>query len=299
MAKRKRGLIYLTLGAVLFAAVSGICTKIQGEPEKGNRNGLYSWSSIETEADLEALLQVIEEVSAGEVYQHYTEDELQDRLPREMITELSEKNIDVWYVTGAPEWGIDETGAEIRRAVSMVALYNCMVPEDARFAGIQLDVEPYLTDNWDEDKQKVMELWYRALYRGKILAEDYDVPVMICVPRWMDAVNKDVFERMLRDCCDEVAIMNYDRRDEAEGIGPEMELALKHHRPVICVSELTQPGRHGLTEDHTYYHAGLDELHRAWQRLSEAYPDNDLRFAYHHMGPLKEMLSVSEAYPAH
>lgn len=299
MVKRKRGLIYLIVGAALVAAGLGIYTKMQRESEKGNRNGLYSWSSMETEADLEALLQVIEDVPVGEVYQHYTEDELQDRLPRDMITRLSEKKIDVWYVTGAPEWGIDETGVEIRRAISMVALYNCMVPKEARFAGIQLDVEPYLTDNWNKDKQKVMESWYKALYRGKTLAEDYDVPVMICVPRWMDAVNKDVFERMLRDCCDELAIMNYDRRDEAEGIGPEMELAIKHHRPVICVSELTQPGRHGLTEDHTYYNAGLDELHKAWQRLSEAYPHNDLRFAYHHIDPLKEMLSISEAYPAH
>lgn len=278
-------------GAALMAGSLGIYIKMQREPEKENRNGLYSWSSIETESDLDVLLQVIEKVPVGEIYQHYGESELQDRLPRDMITRLSEKKIDVWYVTGDPEWGIDETGKEIRRAVSMVALYNCMVPEEARFAGIQLDVEPYLTDNWEEDKQEVMELWYKALYRGKTLAEGYGIPVMICVPRWMDAVNKDVFEKMLRDCCDEVAIMNYDRRDEAEGIKPEMELALKYDRPVICVSELTQPGKHGLTEEHTYYYVGLDKLHEAWQSLSEDYPHNDLRFAYHHISPLKEMLN--------
>lgn len=290
MAKRKRRLIFLFMGAVLVVGSLGIYIKIQKEPEKRNRNGLYSWSPIETQPDLEALLQVIEKVPVGEIYQYYGENELQDRIPRDMITRLSEKKIEVWYVNGAPEWGIDETGEEIRRAVSMVALYNYMVPEEARFAGIQLDVEPYLTDNWEEDKQETVEIWYKALYRGKALAEEYGIPVMICVPRWMDAVNKDVFEKMLRDCCDEVAIMNYDRRDEVEGIKPEMELALKYDRPVICVSELTRPGKHGLTEDHTYYYAGLDELHEAWQRLSEDYPHNDLRFAYHHISPLKEML---------
>lgn len=278
------------MGAALAAASLGIYLMMQREPVRENRNGLYSWSSIESETELESLLQVIEKVPIGEVYQHYEETELQDRIPRDMITRLSEKNIDVWYVTGDPEWGVDETGEEIRRAVSMVALYNCMVSEEERFAGIQLDVEPYLTDNWDEDKQEVMELWYKALYRGKILAEEYGIPVMMCVPRWMDAVNKDIFEKMLRDCCDEVAIMNYDRRDETEGIRPEMELALKYHRPVICVSELTPPGKHGLTEDHTYYYVGLDGLHEAWQRLTEDYPYNDLRFAYHHVGPLREML---------
>lgn len=291
MAKRKRRLIFFIAAAVIAAVSSGIYINVHREPEKGNRNGLYNWKSVVTEADLEELLQVTERVPVGEIYQYYREEELQDRVPEEMVSRLWEKGIKVWYVTGAPEWGTDETGEEIRRAVSMVALYNCMVPGEARFAGIQLDVEPYLTGLWDEDKQKAMELWYKALYRGKTLAEDYDIPVMICVPRWMDAVNKDIFEKMLRECCDEVAIMNYDRRDESEGIKPEMELALQYQRPVICVSELTQPGKHELTDEHTYYHAGLSELHESWRQLSRDYPHNDLRFAYHHMSPLKEMLN--------
>lgn len=286
--RKRRWLIILFTGAMLAACILALYIKAQKTPEKGN--GLYSWNSIKTEAELDALLQVIEKVPVGEIYQYYEESELQDRLPRDMITRLSEKKIDVWYLTGAPEWGIDETGEEIRRAVSMVALYNCMVPKKARFAGIQLDVEPYLTDNWEKDKQETMERWYKALYRGKTLAAEYGIPVMICVPRWMDAVNKDIFEKMLRDCCDEIAIMNYDRRDESEGIKPEMELALKYNRPVICVSELSQPGKHGLTEEHTYYHAGLDELHKAWQRLSEDYPHNALRFAYHYVNSLREIL---------
>lgn len=286
--RKRRWLIILFTGAMLAACILALYIKAQKTPEKGN--GLYSWNSIKTEAELDALLQVIEKVPVGEIYQYYEESELQDRLPRDMITRLSEKKIDVWYLTGAPEWGIDETGEEIRRAVSMVALYNCMVPKKARFAGIQLDVEPYLTDNWEKDKQETMERWYKALYRGKTLAAEYGIPVMICVPRWMDAVNKDIFEKMLRDCCDEIAIMNYDRRDESEGIKPEMELALKYNRPVICVSELSQPGKHGLTEEHTYYHAGLDELHKAWQRLSEDYPQHDLRFAYHYVNSLREIL---------
>ncbi len=292
MVEGKRRLIFI-VGAVLVAAGLGMFMKMRRESEKGSRNGLYNWSSVVTEEDLEELLQVIEEVPVGELYQYYREEELQDRIPEEMIARLSEKKIDVWYLIGAPEWGIDETGEEIRRAVSMVALYNHMVPKKGRFAGIQLDVEPYLTQEWDEDKQEVMELWYKALHRGKTLAKKYDVPVMLCVPRWMDAVNKDIFEKMLRDCCDEVAIMNYDRRDESEGIKPEMELALKYQRPVICASELTRPGKHDLTEDHTYYYAGLEELHKSWQRLSEDYPDNDLRFAYHYLAPLKEITGQS------
>lgn len=290
MAKGKRRLIVFIAGVVLVAAGLGIYTKMQLKQNKESVNGLYNWNSVETEEDLENIFQVMERVPIGELYQYYREEELQELGPRDMITRLTEKKAAVWYVTGAPEWGIDETGEEIRRAVSMAALYNRMVPEDARLAGIQLDVEPYLTDKWDEDKQEVMELWYKALRRGKTLAEMYDVPFMICIPRWLDAVNKEIFEKMLRDCCDEVAIMNYDRRDESEGIKPEMELAHKYHRRVICISELTQPGRHGLTEDNTYYHAGLKELHESWRKLADDYPHNDLHFAYHHIEPLKEIL---------
>jgi hypothetical protein len=291
LVKRKGRLIFFVAAAVLAAVSLVIYMNVHRAPEKRKHNGLYNWNSVVTQAELEELLQVAERVSVGEIYQYYREEELQDRVPEEMVSRLSEKGIRVWYVTGAPEWGIDETGEEIRRAVSMLALYNRMVPGKARFAGIQLDVEPYLTDLWAEDKQRVMELWYKALYRGKVLAEAYDIPVMICVPRWMDAVNKDIFEKMLHECCDEVAIMNYDRRDESEGIQPEMELALQYQRPVICVSELTQPGKHELTDEHTYYHAGLSQLHESWRQLSQDYPHNDLRFAYHHMSPLKEMLN--------
>lgn len=284
MAQRRRLAAALVMAALLTVCIAGCRPS-----EHISRNGLYVWDT--SDGALQSLWQVLDQVAVGEVYLSYSSGELYDQLPQQTVTQLHSRGLASWYLAGTPAWGIDSEGTSVRAAIAAVALYNRTVPKEAQFAGIQLDVEPYLTDAWDEDKQQVMQDWYRALYAGKQLAERYGVRVMLCIPRWLDAVNAEVLEAMLRDCCDEVAIMNYDRRDTLEGIIPELELARQYARPVVCISELTEPGIHGLTENNTYYNVGLEALHNTWVQLQQSCPDNDLRFAYHHLTPLTELLT--------
>lgn len=291
LAVRKRKLFILAAVLTLVAAglFIDIVRKKQAE-ENQSRNGLYSWNAFENAEAAEELFYAVNRLHAGEVYQYYSQRELLDQIPREVVTRLNEKGVRVWYLAGEAKWGIDADGKEIRNAVAALALYNRSVPEKARFYGIQLDVEPYLTEKWEEDKHQVMELWYQSLRQGKELAERYGVPMMICIPRWLDVVDEKLLEQMLRDCCDQVAIMNYDRRDEAEGIAVEMSLAVRYSRPVVCITELTEPGNHDLTEENSYYYESLNAVSQSWERLEEKYPDATLRFACHHLEPLIQMM---------
>lgn len=261
--------------------------------QKSDIYGLYSWTPVLTEEESSALISLAKKASVAEIYQFYSVRDLQDLSSATALEVCSSAGLSVWYLTGNPEWGLDESGTEIRNAVAALALYNASVPETARFVGIQLDVEPYLADLWDTDKAQVMELWYKSLREGKLLAEKYGIRVMICLPRWLDAVDAEILEAMLRDCCDEVSFMNYDRRDEAAGIAAEMALAQEYGRPIVCISELSEPNRHDLTDENTYYNAGLSALYASWDALRQAYPDNDLRFAYHYAEPLRALLETA------
>lgn len=293
MVRKNGKLILCLLAGVILVGLTACSTRKESSAMENRENGLYIWNQID-EDQIGSLFEIIDQVSIGEVYQCFNEEQLQDRSPQELITTFSEKQIETWYLCGSPEWGIDPAGEEMKRAVSSVALYNESVDPKARFTGIQFDVEPYLTDLWDQDKQKVMSLWYDVLSQTKALAKEHDLSMMICIPRWLDAVNPDILEEMIRDCCDQVAIMNYDRRDEAEGISVEMNLAKEYGRSVINVSELIKPGKRDLTDENTYYNAGLEALQHSWKQLKKAYPENDLRFAYHYLEPLKELLANEE-----
>ncbi|MEW5906253.1 MAG: hypothetical protein AB1734_05655 [Elusimicrobiota bacterium] len=113
-----------------------------------------------------------------------------------------------------------------REAAAMlerVLAYNSAVKPGERFAGVNIDIEPHMLDEWKIDKEGLLLNFLdmsRALMDAKARAKGV-IPVGPAIPFWLDRIElewngslKPVSEHVL-DIYDTAAIMNY--RDRAEG----------------------------------------------------------------------------------
>ncbi len=113
-----------------------------------------------------------------------------------------------------------EAEAMFRRVVE----YNAAAPEDARFDGANLDIEPHILDQWDDDTREDLLVGFLdmsdALMRIK-REHGATLAVGPAIPFWLDGIElewkgrrRPVSEHTI-DVYDYVALMDY--RDKAEG----------------------------------------------------------------------------------
>ncbi len=100
-----------------------------------------------------------------------------------------------------------------------IKTYNMLVQPSARFDAMHLDIEPYTTDEWKADREKVVEWYVEAAREWRRIAHDGDLHVEIgaAIPFWFDRVERgdSTLVVALIESFDYVALMDY--RDKAEG----------------------------------------------------------------------------------
>ncbi|MNJ36966.1 hypothetical protein D3C77_317710 [compost metagenome] len=100
--------------------------------------------------------------------------------------------------------------------------YNRESKPEERFAGVQLDVEPYLLKGWSTEQASIVEQWMESARVWVENAERDQLTIGAAVPFWLDGVEHEELgegndlRRWMVDKFDYVAIMAY--RDSAEAI---------------------------------------------------------------------------------
>lgn len=217
-----------------------------------------------------------------------------------------EEGITVYYLTGAPSWGLDPEGAQLCEAVEEAAAYNRRIKRKflerrkkdgetwetaPQLAGIMFDVEPYTLDEWDKNPDKVMNSFVSGMTKAYALAKNYGLEVIVCIPFHYDNKGQQKgLEGLIKNSCDSIAVMNYYRGAEIKNIATEIELAQKYGKGIITIYELQKADGHGVKEINTYYNSGLAALKKSYASLLEAYPEQTISMAYHDYRALKEVL---------
>ncbi len=197
--------------------------------------------------------------------------------------------IDVYLLTGDPSWGLEEDGESMASEIVRAQEMNEMAPKDAQIKGIVMDVEPYLTDYWDNAPKQVMELFASGLADARQKAQAYGLEFIVCIPYFYDTEGyKDELETIIAKGCDSAAVMNYYKGKEEEHIADEAALSRKYGKKLINIYELQPPKGNSIVEANTYYHDGLGAVMKNAARLKSVYK-GDIRFAIHDYDAWKEM----------
>lgn len=273
--------ILMVLAWGILAMGAGGCSPLKQGPEWG----LFSWKSGEVSQPA-GLWQLCKKAGVTQVYQSFS-SKLTEQEAQAFLQEAASNKIEVYFLTGSPEWGLDPLAEHLLEQVESAAALNRA--GEGKLRGVVLDVEPYLTDAWDEDPDTTMDTYVSAMELAYEAARKEKLRCIVCIPYFYDTKGQEAgLERLISSCCDAVAVMNYQKADEAGQLARETELAERYGKELIQIYELQEPGDHGLTERNTYHGDGLEAVERSRASLLERYPG--LSFAYHDYPSLRALV---------
>lgn len=259
--------------------------------EKVNKNvSMFSWYyELMDSQQFQEHLKNLRELKVTRIYQIMSADLLSDSNLHMMIANLQEQEIDTVLLTGDKSW-VEDGLAEYKQVVDAVEVYNNSVNEEVKIKVIALDVEVHSLPGFWEESTKLFSKYIDVMREAKEYAASHELKVIQIVPTFYEEVDKELFDTFVLECCDELSIMNYDRRYAKEAIQYEVEFCRQHEIPIETIFE-TMPlsKEHQVTEDLTYYYDGLEILQSDFRKLQKVY-GKELGMAYHHYSILREII---------
>lgn len=252
---------------------------------------LFSWENqVYQENQIDKLFGLMNQLSVTRLYQQFPNEGINTNDILTLLQRSDESNIDVYYLTGDGTWGLDEMAVDMKTKIDEIDILNHTSAKEFPIKGIYFDVETYLTEQWIQNPKESFNNYVNAMVTGYRYAKSKGLRVIVCIPNWLDEVNIDSLDNLIQYACDEIAIMNYDKRNEINAIKEEVLLSKKYHKNLECIFEFQKEGYHQLTSNETYYTDGLDVAMHNFDLLRDYYQDASISFAYHYVNPLYEIL---------
>lgn len=258
-------------------------------PTENETRALFSWKSGEVKPGNFELFEIIGKIKLNTLYQEFSKDLSQDEI-NEFLLDAELNKIDVYYLTGNPEWALDKTGKPMVDHISRVIELNKNLNKNTRIKGIVFDIEPYSLEEW-KNKEKVMDSFVKGMEIAYKMASDNNIEVVLCIPYFYD--NKGLtkqLKELIESGCDSIAIMNYYKDNEIKNMKQEVEFATMFNKKIINIYELQAPGTRGLTEKNTYYNQGVEAIEKNFYNIKKEYYGKDISIAFHEYNSLKEVL---------
>lgn len=105
-----------------------------------------------------------------------------------ILAEAEKRGIKVYALGGEPTWGFKENQEEVLAFIQKVIDLNKKLP--VKFAGVQLDIEPYLLPVWEKNWQAVAVEYLDILKLVKEKLSGSGLSLEVAVPFWFDEGEK-------------------------------------------------------------------------------------------------------------
>ncbi|MFE5320536.1 hypothetical protein ACFQ88_17650 [Paenibacillus sp. NPDC056579] len=199
---------------------------------------------------------------------------------RAFIRSSASSGIQIHALDGAPDWILPNQLIRISSLVNWVKTYNNSVTVNEQFAGIQVDIEPYLLPEWYQDQETAITNWLEALTLLAQGTQDTTLIISSALPFWVDQIivpaTQSTFIESVFQLMNNVTLMSY--RDQAQTVvdisDNKLVLADSLGKRVFVALE-TNPTSEGLYL--TFYDDG------------QAIMDN-------HMAEIDHLLSIHPSY---
>ena len=279
--------------AALLSGCGG--EKNQQTLEEVTKKSIFSWEEEYMLPEMEGqVAYAMEALGCEAVYQQVPENADKEAVS-DYLEQRAGKKQDVYYLTGASEWALEESGVSMMGKVKEAAGWNKDAEVKGRFKGIVWDIEPYLLADFKNNSEKYMDLFVENCVRAYHEAKKQGLLVIVCIPNFYDSMGLgEQMEDLVENGCDAIAVMNYDKSDETGQIETEARIARKYGKGIINIAELQKPGTHDLTENNTYYQDGLKAVEDSFNKLKSAYPETAIGFSIHYMKPALELLKEED-----
>jgi hypothetical protein len=201
-------------------------------------------------------------------------EEIQKNLA-EFLRECHVRGIEVHALQGNPLWALKQHHPQVVAWVKGYLDFNQSRPKEERMGGVHLDIEPYLTSDWetgDRDKLKSEFVELLQALRQTIDAQRGESPFLLglAIPVFYDR-EADFEEKLLREV-DYIALMDYydSGIDIVEHSGFHIDAANRLEKKVFIGVETQDLVRMGQGKRrNTFHEEGWEEMERQLAMVAE------------------------------
>lgn len=203
---------YLVLrleGASGTLALSGLAASRNRQGNGTAERAAWLWSSRQVPGNEQVVLERLQRHAIKRLYLQI-DDDLQRFEP--FLRRARAQGVTVYALDGAPDSHLQS--AAILKRIESVTAFNRTCPQ-AAFSGFQLDVEPYLLQDFALDRQRHVAA-YLALLDAARSRVGSSLSLSVALPFWFSRVptrHKDLAQEVLNRA-DEVVVMAYRRNYE-------------------------------------------------------------------------------------
>lgn len=282
---------------ILTMFVLGVAGVNKANASANTEYSTWLWDTNQIVTNREAILEFLENKQVSHVYLQINRSINVDQY-KQFIKEASARQIKVYALDGAPEWG--PSSKAFTNFLNWVSAYQTSAAEGEKFSGIHLDVEPYLTSQWTTNYSGAVLKYQNVILTAANTAKTLGIPFAADIPFWFDEMNVknkygkgNLAEWVIKNTS-EITIMAY--RDKA--VGPngiielakyEMNLAASLNKGVtIAVETMNLGSSDGFL---TFYEEGQNAMDQELALVSDAYKDYSSfkGVAVHHVGSWMEL----------
>ena len=147
--------------------------------------GLFSWDQSAATQEAEQMISLMERYGLTELYQYFSR-KASDEEVESFLTLAAQRGIRVYLLAGSAEWARESKGNSLRKVIRQAARWNEALPEGVGFAGVMADVEPYLLDEWQDDRRAaLMQIYVQGFDSAYEYAVERELELLACIPFFM------------------------------------------------------------------------------------------------------------------
>lgn len=285
----------MIIASILFLNifVASVAPNVKASFSEDRATWLWNpWMLVEDEGDVIAFL---EAKQVNKVYLQIDSD-IPVEVYQSFIETASAKGIRVYALDGAAEWVAPKGYTSQNQLMKWLQNYQNGSPSVQKFAGVHLDVEPYLYSGWRTNQAETIKSYQSLLIKAKNHTDSLNLPLEVDMPFWFDEISykntygKGILAEWVIAKTDSVTIMAY--RDSASAIidivQNEISYAQKYNKSIVVGVETGQTDE---GEGITFFEEGEAHMNEELTAVSNYYR-NIASFngvAVHHVGSWMDM----------
>lgn len=290
--KKVKFIIIFLLIIILVLQMTVTYAKTEGI--NGKQTSMYLWGI--NEIDYTTFDKVVNYLNINTIYVGRTDtSEERDLTSKEyeaLFAYAKEKELVSYIVYDEKYAEQDENLVKIKELIDQVDEYN--KTSEYKVCGIAIDSEFHTIPEYEQASQAKKVEMYEDYVESMQIAYEYakikNLKYVACIPTWYDLLDVNQTEKLIKDACDYVQIMNYEKANMDSAIDKEVELAKKYNKPIENIAELQKTGPNGVTEEITFYDDGIEACNEKFDAIDKKYEYEKLSFCYHFYNPLLELL---------
>lgn len=261
-------LLLIVLLQFLFVSCSYFKKSESINNEKTLATWLWDTSSIIDSPD--TILQFLNDNNATVLFLQI-DKKLDEDYYRKFITKAKDYNISIYALDGRPDFiYIDKS--EYQSFFDWITDYQNTAQTSEKFQGIHLDVEPYLLENWEENKDEIIPNYQNLILDATEKSEMLNLAIGFDLPFWFDSIMYEnnygvgnLAEFVIMNS-DEVAIMAYrNSSDKVIELSKDEVIYSEKYKKKIFVGVETLPSNEGafitfFDKPLSYFNAELEKI---------------------------------------